>query len=432
MATIEQRGDSWSVYWRNQGRVGKQRTTWPNEKRAMEAKRLVEEARHKLTSDEVYAAILGTSVAAPEPEILTVAEWADTYLESKTRISPGTRGRYRRQLDQEILPRIGHLRLDKVSGTHVSRIINELRAKGFTDTTVTRYYAVLHALFGYAVVEKKIPDNPAKRTDFIRDLVAHDDADDVGADHVYLTRQEYALIRSHAAPDAQLVMDFLIGTGCRWGEATAVRVEAVNPMGKPAPYVRIHRAWKRDDKGRWYEGATKGRSRRSVQIGSVLLDALLPIVATEPGDALLLKAPRGGRLVHSNFVNRRWDPAVAAAMRCPTHPPLLDEVDPATGARKLDRDPLAVSTCECPTRLRKRPTIHDLRHSHTAWLIADGQPLAAISKRLGHHSVTITEQVYGGVLPEVNDAMAAALDKAMTPIVNAATDSAVVWGSARG
>jgi integrase len=378
----------------------------------MEAKRIADEGKNRLTADEVYAAILGT-VAAPEPQIPTVAEWADIYLESKTRISPGTKGRYRSQLDQEILPRIGGMRLDKVGGIHISRIINELRAKGFSDATATRYYAVIHALFGYALVEKKIPDNPAKRTDFIRDLVAHDDTDDIGADHVYLTREEYALIRSHAAPDAQLVMDFLIGTGCRWGEATAVHVDAVNPMAKPAPAVRIHRAWKRDERGRWYEGTTKGRSRRLVQIGSVLLDALLPIIAAEPGDTLLLRAPRGGRLVHSNFVNRRWDPAVAAAMRCPAHPPVLTEMDPATGAPKLDPSLLAVSTCECPTRIRKRPTIHDLRHSHTAWLIAAGQPLAAISKRLGHHSVTITEQVYGGILPEVNDAMALALDAAM-------------------
>ena len=34
--------------------------------------------------------------------------------------------------------------------------------------------------------------------------------------------------------------------------------------------------------------------------------------------------------------------------------------------------------------------LHDLRHTHTAWLISAGRPLPSIQRRLGHRSITTT------------------------------------------
>lgn len=406
MATIERRGNSWRVYWRTAGR--KQSTTWPAEKVARRAKDIAEAHRHQLTADEVYATILGTPLPQPAPEppapkLPTVAEWADLWLSTRTRVAPGTVGRYRQQLRDHILPEFGDLRLDEVEGSHISLLLNKLREQ-FKDTTVTRYYACIHALFEYAVVEKKIGDNPARRTDWVRDIIAHDDASDDGENHVYLTKQEFALIHRCADPFARPVLRVLVGTGCRWSEATAIPVSAVNPLAKPGT-ARVHRAWKRDDKGRWYLGATKGRKRRTVMLGPGLVDeVILGLVAGERSDVLLLRAKRGGRLDNANFRYRYWEPAIDAAQRCDAHPPA---VGPDAGGR-WPRG--AVSTCECPTRLRQRPTLHDLRHSHVAWLIADGRPIVAISRQLGHSSTAITESVYAGILPHVDAAIAVAAD----------------------
>lgn len=46
--------------------------------------------------------------------------------------------------------------------------------------------------------------------------------------------------------------------------------------------------------------------------------------------------------------------------------------------------------------LAKSPRFHDLRHTHAAWLISAGVPLPAIQNRLGHKSIQITVDVYGG------------------------------------
>lgn len=44
--------------------------------------------------------------------------------------------------------------------------------------------------------------------------------------------------------------------------------------------------------------------------------------------------------------------------------------------------------------------IHDLRHTHVAWLIDAGEQMYEISKRLGHKKVSFTLDRYGHLMPE--------------------------------
>ncbi|MEK8108697.1 tyrosine-type recombinase/integrase [Micromonospora sp. M12] len=61
--------------------------------------------------------------------------------------------------------------------------------------------------------------------------------------------------------------------------------------------------------------------------------------------------------------------------------------------------------------LRRRPTPHDLRHTHAAWLFSDRRmtPLA-ISRRLGHAQLSTTSEIYGDLMPEAEEAAVDALD----------------------
>lgn len=384
MASIQHRGDSWRVKWRQGGRGGaEQSTTWPTRELAERAAQIAAAHRHALTGDQVYDMIVPV---VPVDDVVesgpSVAEFASRWLAARTRLTPGQIARYRSQLDRRILPAIGRLRLRELSGTDVAGLLNGLRSDGLKDSTITRYYACLHAMLAFAVLEREIGDNPARRTDFVRDIIAHDDDSEDGEGHVYLTRHEYERILSRLDRRAVPLIEFLAGTGARFSEATAVAVGAVNLFDRT---VRIHRAWKYDGRGNWYLGTTKGRRRRTVTLGRRLVDVLAEPVAlyADDPDGLLFRAPGGGRVIHSNFVNRAWEPAIAAAMR-------------------------SDSLVDLP--VRTRPTLHDLRHSHVAWLIAAGRPLASISRRLGHATTTITERVYAGILPEVVEADADAID----------------------
>lgn len=53
--------------------------------------------------------------------------------------------------------------------------------------------------------------------------------------------------------------------------------------------------------------------------------------------------------------------------------------------------------------------VHDLRHSHASYLLSSGVPITAISKRLGHSSITITMNVYSHQMKRDEDKVMDAL-----------------------
>lgn len=46
--------------------------------------------------------------------------------------------------------------------------------------------------------------------------------------------------------------------------------------------------------------------------------------------------------------------------------------------------------------------IHDLRHSYASMLIANGESLAYVRDQLGHHSIKVTVDLYGHLVPGGN------------------------------
>jgi integrase len=48
--------------------------------------------------------------------------------------------------------------------------------------------------------------------------------------------------------------------------------------------------------------------------------------------------------------------------------------------------------------------IHDLRHTYVSLLIQQGESLAYIRDQLGHHSIQVTVDIYGHLVPGGNKA----------------------------
>jgi integrase len=53
---------------------------------------------------------------------------------------------------------------------------------------------------------------------------------------------------------------------------------------------------------------------------------------------------------------------------------------------------------------------HELRHTSAALAIAQGAHPLAIKERLGHSSITVTMDTYGGLFPGIDEAIAEGLD----------------------
>jgi integrase len=57
---------------------------------------------------------------------------------------------------------------------------------------------------------------------------------------------------------------------------------------------------------------------------------------------------------------------------------------------------------------------HDLRHTYATLLIAQGESLAYVRDQLGHHSIQITVDTYGHLVPGGNRQAVDRLDDAVT------------------
>lgn len=173
--------------------------------------------------------------------------------------------------------------------------------------------------------------------------------------------------------------DAILGTGLRISEALGLIVADVYVEDLTAAWLdvemQLSRPSKDEPEPRRVPVKTESAQRRVV-LDPHTAALFARITQGKPGGAMVFQDPAGGGWWTQSRVNNAWAHA-------------------RTAARK--------------DGLHKSPRIHDLRHSHAAWLITDGVPLLAVSRRLGHDSIRITADTYGHLLPEADDAIRAAL-----------------------
>lgn len=414
MASVEQRGTSFRVSWRLGGKRGgapQSFTAHTPAGRSVDgarllaetAKRLAESRGHAITRDEMYRAILGEDRTAPAG-VPTLAGWSTEWLTARERlrdVQEDTLATYSQILRDWALPFLGHLALTQIHRETVRDWVAWLRAqttkprkntpaRPLSARTVNRVYTVLQQVLGAAVEKGWIPANPAARPAGAR-------KSSTGLPKpgrypaVFLERWELKAILANCSPDMRDIAFVLSRTGLRIGELLVLRAEDA-VLGGKRPRILVRRTRKR--------GGSVGAPKTEQSVREVTIDAdtvaVLRRRAAGKGRAdLLFPAPQGGIWSPSSLRRLHWLPAVAAAQRCPEHPP----APPRRRSRKGPAPKWSwrdVSTCSCPRVVNRTPRPHDLRHTHVSILVATGQwGPKEIQERVGHSSFRFTMDVYG-------------------------------------
>ncbi|MET3934995.1 tyrosine-type recombinase/integrase [Arthrobacter sp. OAP107] len=376
MASIKRRtkkdgSTSFMVCWRDPATRKEHGITFATEAEATTLKRLLD--ANNQSFEIAQHAMVQNQTKAP-----TVAAVIQEHIDLLVRPSVGTVQTYQTMLKLHIADVIGHIPVDKLDYRHMTYWIKSMQAKGRSPKTIKNNHGLIYAAMETAVMLRYRKDNPCRGVQLPSGEKAEDEAR-------FLTHAEFGLILEGMGERYKAFTEFLVMTGTRFGEATAVTVADVDLMSKP-PTIRINKAWKRGKDSEYYIGATKtGAGKRTVSLNPHLVDVLVPLVASRPGKDLLFTTPKGERIIHKLYWHHYWVPAVKAAR--------------ARG-------------------LTKEPRIHDLRHTHASWLIQDGVSLFTVSRRLGHASTRTTEQVYGHLMPQ-----------ALQDAADAVERSAAIWRS---
>ncbi len=305
----------------------------------------------------------------------TVGEWVDRYIESRSGCAKATLYDYRSYLEHDIKPVLGAIPVDVLAGADVAAWVDGMAKAGAAGGTIANKHGLLSAALNVAVAEGIIPSNPAAGTRLPRTEVA---------EAVFLTAEEYQQLRAGFTEPWWPLLDFLVTSGVRFGEAAGLRPADVD---RQRGTVSIARAFKRTyERGENYYqlGPTKtARSTRTLSVAADVLDGL------DYSREWLFTNTRGGHLRGTTFRANVWVKSVARAQ--------------AAG-------------------LKKTPRIHDLRHTCASWMIAANVPLPVIQRHLGHESITTTINRYGHLDRRDSDAAAVALAATLRKPVDASTD----------
>ena len=374
---IEERGKAPRIRYRGRIRVAGETLSTEACATKTEAKRLLRQLEHELDA--------GTWLD-PSGAAVTFGEWAEAWIQTRGVLATSTQRADEGRLRTHLLPTFGDTALGDITPVRVGTFVSELSTRRAAKT-VQHCHTLMHTIMGAAVGEGLIRKNPCTGTRLPK--VAR-------REHVMLTEQE--LVRLIGAFDdgwPRALVNLLAGTGMRWGEAAGLRVRCVDVLRRELVVrqtlteVDGHLEWKDQPKTR--------RSYRSLTLPASVVDDLIPLVSGRHGDDLVFRTQEceGTCAWCDRARDSGHDPRLVHAVR-----------NRVFRARHWDRARDAAG-------ITSRPTPHDLRHTHVAMLIADGHGLPAIQQRLGHESIQITSDVYGYLLPRVDEGLIATLDRVL-------------------
>ena len=318
----------------------------------------------------------------------TLDQILDLYLEWKSaRVrSDRTIKDYRRRYELAIQPMLGSRPIASITdetvtewidalvvgktGAKVRIVDGERTEQALSPKSIADRHALLHALMKFALQRKWIDTDPCATTE----LPKRRKGQPRGLRPAEWQALHAALSQLDA--DAADLAAFLLATGWRWGEATALSTFDVEDDGVDV-WVTVTQVMRRDATGRSHvvHDAKSDAAQRRVHLDPEAADLVRRRVRQTSRGALVFTTKNGAPWHHSHFRSRAWEPAVDLA------------------------------------NLNRRPTPHWLRHTHVGWMIMSGAALPELQVRIGHASIKTTVDTYArmvtDVQPQALDAFAA-------------------------
>ena len=332
-----------------------------------------------------------------EPTKMTVAQYLHHWLEADIdrRVAARTAARHRGIVEKNIIPKLGHVPVRKLTAVHIEAFETELqregwvkpRAKqkikegeeapaqekrGLSAQTVQHIHRTLSQALGHAVRLGVLFKNPARQVRPPRPP----------SREIKILEKGEITTLINTAKEAGLYVPVLVAvtTGMRRGELLALRWSDVDLK---AASLTVNQSLERI-KGKFEFKSPKTKtSRRTISLPAIAVDALREHYRTQLEERFKLGFGR--------------DPRAVVFSRSDGQP-----MDPDTLSKSFRR--LVATAKVTPI------TFHGLRHTHISHLLMDGVHVKLVSERAGHASVNITLGVYAAYIPSMQSDAARRVD----------------------
>jgi integrase len=321
---------------------------------------------------------------------VTVAAYLDDWIDSHAmEIKPRTLLDYRACIRLYVTPRIGHLPIQAVRPSTITKLYRDLLTNGgrngqpLAAATVTHLHAVLRKAFRDAViVDELIGSNPVERAK--RPRAEAQEPGTVWA--IVQLRAFLATARQH-----RLFAFFHVAayTGVRRGELLNLRWADVDLDAKKITITGSTAVIS----GERVNGTTKSGRTRVVSIDDETAAVLRQRKADQTVEQLKAGDSWHGTKDGYVFTTGWGEPIYPDTVTSLMTKLIRAHNQPDQGPRPKDQLPHA--------------RLHDLRHLHATTLLLSGVPVHVVAARLGHADPAITLRVYAHV---IRSAEAAAAD----------------------
>ena len=241
--------------------------------------------------------------------------------------------------------------------------------KSIGKETILYHHRVIHRILNYAVLEDEIlRRNVSDRID-LPEPELHDDNLENDLVKVFTESEIKTLEEAAAGTTYGNLVAVALRTGMRRGELLALTWDCIDTKNHTIFVKRaiVH------TKERGYEyKPTKNKKRRRIEISQEVLDAL----AKEETKQSPFKEKLGENYATDNLIFCQGDGK-------PMHPDSVSSWFPDF----------------CIEKNIPRLTFHCLRHTHASHLLAAGEDISFVSKRLGHSDISVTYNKYFHLIP---------------------------------
>ena len=286
--------------------------------------------------------------------------WYDIYAKPNVRVA--TAGRYQLMVEQYTIPRIGNIKLTKLTAHDLQKLYKELMENGRIDrksghgnpglssTTVRSLHLMLHNAFERAIKERLIPRNPTE--DCIAPKVQKIEMQILPPEHI----KDYL----EAADRRGLLPMFYLElvSGLRKGELVALQWSDLDEANCTIS-VSKQASW--DTEGNLILSQPKtGNSIREASIPQDAVELLKQEHAKHPDNPWMFPSGRTGEMYHPDSV-------------VTLHKRILKDA----GLEHI--------------------RFHDLRHTFATIALQNGVDVKTVSSMLGHYSAGFTLDIYAHV-----------------------------------
>lgn len=293
---------------------------------------------------------------------ILLEDFVEIYFRDKEyELKPSSVKNKRHTMETHVLPYFGKRKMSEITPSEVIQWQNEIQKKNFKRTYEREIQMQLSCLFNYATRVYDHVNNPCTKVK----KMGKADAEKFD----FWTKNEYEHFIRHVDKGSEdyIIFEILFWTGCREGELLALTPKDFDFRNNLLYITKTYNRINGED-----------------------------IISTPKTETSVRT------IIIPDFLNKEIKEFVDAHYGIPDTERLFPIV-PRTLQKRMEK---LIEKAEV-----KKIRVHDLRHSHVAYLIHQGVDPLVIKERLGHKDIKITLNTYGHLYPSKQKSLAQMLDR---------------------